>query len=37
MAGASAHGARVLPLQQGERKHTLKVWAQADGWRVQPR
>src|SRR5690606_19126833 len=20
---------------QGERKHTLKVWAQADGWRVQ--
>lgn len=31
--GASAP--RVLPLQQGERKHTLKVWAQADGWRVQ--
>ncbi len=26
---------RVLPLQQGERRHTLKVWAQADGWRVQ--
>ncbi|WP_425518145.1 acetyl/propionyl/methylcrotonyl-CoA carboxylase subunit alpha [Stenotrophomonas geniculata] len=31
--GASAP--RVLPLQQGERRHTLKVWAQADGWRVQ--
>ncbi len=31
--GASAP--RVLPLQQGERTHTLKVWAQADGWRVQ--
>ncbi|NQE98087.1 3-methylcrotonyl-CoA carboxylase, partial [Escherichia coli] len=31
--GASAP--RVVPLQQGERKHTLKVWAQADGWRVQ--
>ena len=26
---------RVLPLQQGERRHTLKVWAQTDGWRVQ--
>jgi 3-methylcrotonyl-CoA carboxylase alpha subunit len=26
---------RVLPLQQGERRHVLKVWAQADGWRVQ--
>ncbi|WP_313139495.1 acetyl/propionyl/methylcrotonyl-CoA carboxylase subunit alpha [Stenotrophomonas sp.] len=31
--GAAA--ARVLPLQQGERTRTLKVWAQADGWRVQ--
>ncbi len=31
--GASAP--RVLPLQQGERTRTLKVWAQADGWRVQ--
>ncbi|KAA8996073.1 acetyl/propionyl/methylcrotonyl-CoA carboxylase subunit alpha [Stenotrophomonas cyclobalanopsidis] len=31
--GASAP--RVLPLQQGDRTHTLKVWAQADGWRVQ--
>jgi len=26
---------RVLPLQQGERVRTLKVWTQADGWRVQ--
>jgi len=31
--GASAP--RVRALQQGERTHTLKVWAQADGWRVQ--
>ena len=31
--GASAP--RVLPLQQGERRHTLKVWTQAGGWRVQ--
>ena len=31
--GASAP--RVLPLQQGERHHTLKVWTQADGWRVR--
>ncbi|WP_127563517.1 acetyl-CoA carboxylase biotin carboxylase subunit [Stenotrophomonas indicatrix] len=27
--------ARVVPLQQGERAHTLKVWTTADGWRVQ--
>ncbi|CAM4411670.1 3-methylcrotonyl-CoA carboxylase [Stenotrophomonas lactitubi] len=27
--------ARVVPLQQGERAHTLKVWVTADGWRVQ--
>ena len=26
---------RVLPLQQGERRHALKVWPQAGGWRVQ--
>jgi 3-methylcrotonyl-CoA carboxylase alpha subunit len=27
--------ARSVPLQQGERAHTLKVWTTADGWRVQ--
>ncbi|GAB3043361.1 acetyl/propionyl/methylcrotonyl-CoA carboxylase subunit alpha [Stenotrophomonas tumulicola] len=27
--------ARVLPLQQGERQHTLRVVAQAGGWQVQ--
>ncbi|MEI2259948.1 acetyl/propionyl/methylcrotonyl-CoA carboxylase subunit alpha [Stenotrophomonas indicatrix] len=27
--------ARLVPLQQGERAHTLKVWTTADGWRVQ--
>lgn len=27
--------ARVLPLQQGERMHTLKVWSHTAGWRVQ--
>lgn len=26
---------RVLMLQQGERRQSLKVWPQADGWRVQ--
>ena len=26
---------RVLPLQQGEQRHALKVWPEADGWRVQ--
>ncbi|KAF1013466.1 MAG: Acetyl-/propionyl-coenzyme A carboxylase alpha chain [Stenotrophomonas maltophilia] len=26
---------RTLPLQQGERQHTLRVWHSADGWRVQ--
>ncbi|WP_251477804.1 acetyl/propionyl/methylcrotonyl-CoA carboxylase subunit alpha [Stenotrophomonas lactitubi] len=30
-----APAARVVPLQQGERAHTLKVWVTADGWRVQ--
>jgi 3-methylcrotonyl-CoA carboxylase alpha subunit len=30
-----ARAPRVLPVQQGERRHSLKVWAQADGWRVQ--
>jgi len=27
--------ARLVPLQQAERAHTLKVWTTADGWRVQ--
>lgn len=27
--------ARSVPLQQGERAHTLKVWPTADGWNVQ--
>lgn len=27
--------ARLVPLQQEERAHTLKVWTTADGWRVQ--
>ena len=31
--GASA--SRLLPLQQGERQHTLQVWTQPGGWRVQ--
>ena len=31
--GASA--SRLLPLQQGERQHTLRVWTQPDGWQVQ--
>ncbi|WP_440138118.1 acetyl-CoA carboxylase biotin carboxylase subunit [Stenotrophomonas maltophilia] len=30
-----APAARVLPLQQGERAHAMKVWTTADGWRVQ--
>lgn len=31
--GASA--SRLLPLQQGEHQHTLRVWTQPDGWQVQ--
>ena len=31
--GTSA--SRLLPLQQGEHQHTLRVWTQPDGWQVQ--